>query len=223
LVRKLKDAEDVEMLSELRNGWLADFETAALIPPPKSPSHGDRLRDVANAIAEGFCFWFGRLRELTSIATTSEEEPSNAVPAAPAPSDSLAQCRPVMPAGPFAPTVSEEVLKLRSGWLADLSASPERHAPKPVSWSTKLRREFQPISDEFAYWSACLKDFVLRAKTPRAMRRQTIRGERARRAEAAGRFISAGFVFAVCLGTVVYVAAVVHIFNPRHLAKILGQ
>jgi len=59
--------------------------------------------------------------------------------------------------------------------------------------------------------------------TPRTKAREVARGERARRAEAAARFVSATIVIALATGTVLYVAAVVHILDPRRLAQVLGQ
>ena len=125
------------------------------------------------------------------------------------------------PVGPIAPPAPEEILELREGWLADTVFSPERHAPRPVTAGTRLRRGFEPVTDELTYWCECIRELIRAAAAPKAQRRRTTTRERRRKAEAAGRFISAAFVIVLAAGTVLYVATVVHIFSPARFAQLL--
>lgn len=225
---KLPAEEQSEMLFELRSGWLEDFEATALIPAPKPPTFAERLRRGVKVVEEGFDFWFRRVSSIASIATSRDDVQRVAPVCDEALSQNsrvveveAAQSKPALAAepGPLAPTEPEEVLALRTAWLAEVEANPEKHAPKAVTWSMKIRHEFEPVTDELVYWVSCFADFVVRTMTPRARRRQRITGEQARRADAAGRFISAALVVTMCLGTVVYVANALRIFNPDHLAR----
>jgi hypothetical protein len=65
------------------------------------------------------------------------------------------------------------------------------------------------------------REFALSATTPKVQWCRTTTRERVRKAEAGGRFITAAFVIVLAVGTVLYVATVVHVFSPAYLAQLL--
>lgn len=215
--------EQGEVLSGLRKGWLADFEKfPERFAPPKRPTAAMRLRRHAQSFARGLAFWMQCLKRLAASAAAPKPtalKPEKAISTTTAPSPRISEPSPEV----IAPSSQGDILGLRDGWLADVEASPERHTPRPVTWRIRLHREFEPVLEEVAYWFACLREFAVRAATPKAKRPHISSRERVRRAEAAGRFISATFVVALAVGTVLYVATVVHIFNPQRLTQILQQ
>jgi hypothetical protein len=214
-------SETNEVLAGLRNGWLSDFETGSSRPVPRrAPRATIRLRAGVEALADGFRFWFESGRRLAcSVLSRNDASQLRTEPIR-----SVSERVPIVPSGSPTPPVHEGiVVDLRDGWLADIETTPERHTPRPISWQTKVYREIEPVTGELGYWLDCMKELCKRLITPRTKAREVARGERARRAEAAARFVSATIVIALATGTVLYVAAVVHILDPRRLAQVLGQ
>ena len=115
------------------------------------------------------------------------------------------------------------LLHLRNGWLADVEASPEKHAPKPLTWTMKLRQDFEPIGDELGFWLECIKEFALRAMSPKGKRREVQWGEKAKRAEIGRRFVSAFFVGMVVVSVLLYLTMVQHIFDADRLSQAIRK
>jgi hypothetical protein len=222
-----------EVLTSLRRGWLATVETPPEVhAPPQRRQLTIRVRRGFGSLAGGVGFWFEQVKrrvsrpafaEVAEAATAAEEVRAREEPA-PQKAPNHAPVIPSVPCGPVAPPLQEPaLLDIRDGWLAEAQGVPEKHARKIVTGRMKLRREFEPITDELAYGFECVKEFVLRAVTFGTNRRRRLSGERARRAEAGARFFSAAFVIAAALGTVLYVATALHVFDTLHLSQALGR
>ena len=213
---------DAAVMDELRNGWLGEYEAFLSRPAPPRLSWSTRLRRRLAAMKSDLAAVRElRSREGAEAAARERRAPEEQRDAATRREPASA---PVMPAGPIAPPVQEPVLlELRDEWVADAAANPEKHAPKRLPWYRELYGGFEPLVDEFAYWTDCLTALAHRQMTPKRERRRVARGERARRADVAARALSAMIVIAFAVGVVVYVSIVVHIFNPKQLARLLSQ
>ena len=125
----------------------------------------------------------------------------------------------------FAQNIQDEVvLDLRSGWLSDVEANPTRHSPKPVTWRMRLRRDFEPIVEEFAYWLDCTKELALRTITPKPKDseiRQIRTVQRERKAEEAARLLTTVLVVVAAFGTVLYVAIAARVLDLRRISDVL--
>lgn len=205
------------VLSELRTSWLADFEAVASMPPPPRPSWPARVRQAVRDTAAG-------VREIRELRRCERKAREAAAAVVEREVPELVEPQPVAPAGPVAPPVQEAVvLNLRDAWVADVAAQPERHAPKPVPWHRKLYEGFEPAVEEVAFWADCLAALAHRQMMPKEQRRKLVHGERAKRANAAAQTLTAIFVIAFAVGIVLYVSMVVHILDPKQLARVLHQ
>lgn len=117
-------------------------------------------------------------------------------------------------ADPIAPEISGVVVDLREGWLADVEASPERHAPITLSWYAKRRIEFEWLWIDWKYRCDCVKEFVVGVLTPYHAKS----GTPAERLQRAGIISCALLAFAFAVGLAIYLATVAHTLNSRELA-----
>ena len=226
--------EDEEVLQSLRSAWLADVAAAPEKYAPRPLPRDMKLRRSVERTREVIAAWLESIKKSAAQAISAkaerrriERENSNRAeqPAPPVTVRELAERgSSAAPSAPAKTLTDEEVLlHLRNGWLADVQAAPERHAPKPVTWTMKLRQDFEPILDELTFWFECLKEFALRAISPKTKRRQVEWGERARRAETGRRLISALFVGTVVIAALVYLTVVQHIFDADRLSQALRK
>ena len=226
--------EDEEVLQGLRSAWLADVAAAPEKYAPRPLPRNMKFRRSVERTQEGIAAWLESIEKSAAQAISAkaerrriERENSNRAeqPAPPVTVRELAERgSSAAPSAPAKTLTDEEVLlHLRNGWLADVEAAPERHAPKPVTWRMKLRQDSEPILDELTFWFECLKEFALRAISPKAKRRQVEWGERARRAETGRRLISALFVGMVVVAALVYLTVVQHIFDADRLSQALRK
>lgn len=233
-------AEDEVVLQNLRSAWLADVAAAPEKYAPRPLTRKMKFQRNVDRIQGRIAHCLGSLRKSAGRAISARaergrtrRENSNGVIAQNSAVSKLdAGTLPInaekrtsaTPSAPLEPLKEKEVLlHLRKGWLAEVEASPEKHAPKPVTWTMKLRRSFEPIGDELGFWLECIKEFALRAMSPKAKRREVQWGEKAKRAEIGRRFVSAFFVGMVVVSVLLYLTMVQHIFDADRLSQAIRK